>query len=88
MRPGIGLVALMALHDITEVALVKLDCEGCEWAVLRSPAVQWVERFIGEYHGVPGLAGVHEALDATHIVSELRDSRPEVHEGLFLAVRR
>lgn len=83
-RPGIGLARLLDERGIEDVALAKIDCEGCEWSVFRSPAVTRIAYWIGEYHGTPGLAGVHKALDKTHIVTE----REGAHEGLFEAVRR
>lgn len=83
-RPGIGLAALLDERDIEEVALAKIDCEGCEWAVLRSPAVKRVRKWIGEYHGAPGFAGVVKALGKTHKVTAVEGA----HEGLFVAERK
>lgn len=36
--------------DIEEVALLKIDCEGCEWFFLTSPELVKVQRIIGEMH--------------------------------------
>jgi len=35
---------------IPEVALLKIDCEGCEWFFLDSPALSKVRKVIGEMH--------------------------------------
>ena len=89
-RPGIGLAALLDERGIDRVSLAKIDCEGCEWAVLTSPAVARIDRWVGEFHGNgtiggrPLLAGIHAALDATHVVTAVEGA----HEGLFDAVRR
>lgn len=75
---GLGDGAL-GIHDVAKVlgtsisahitdtcAFLKMDCEGCEWIVLRDPAIAKVERIAGEYHGDPGPDGLHKALDKTH----------------------
>lgn len=66
--------------------LGKIDCEGCEWVALADPAAELVERWVGEYHGGPGAAGVTEAIGATHDVI----AAPHDHgaTGNFWAVRR
>jgi hypothetical protein len=48
--PVTDLGALLDEFGIDEVAFLKVDCEGCEWAVLDSPAVARVKYIIGEYH--------------------------------------
>ena len=48
--PVTDLGALLDEYGIDEVAFLKIDCEGCEWAVLDSPAVSRVRYIIGEYH--------------------------------------
>jgi FkbM family methyltransferase len=48
--PVTNLGALLDEFGIDEVAFLKIDCEGCEWAVLDSPAVSRVKYIIGEYH--------------------------------------
>lgn len=79
--PGIGLARLLA--DIEDVALLKIDCEGCEWDVLRSPAIARVERILGEYHNGAGFAGIVDLL-AGHEVMH----RGGTNIGHFEAVRR
>lgn len=83
--PGFSLTALLDRLGITEVALVKLDCEGCEWTVLQDPAVSRVDTFIGEWHGDPGLTGLRELLSATHDVTQIDDNPVN---GIFWATRR
>lgn len=82
--PGISLPTLLSWFHIEDVALLKIDCEGCEWGFLNSPAVARIARLTGEYHGAPGVPGLHERLDATHEVEIVTDSAV----GLFRAVRR
>lgn len=66
------------------VDLAKVDCEGCEWPLLRSSDIRRVDRWVGEYHDG----------DPTRIGAALPDHEVtyEPHEqggtGLFAAVRR
>ena len=84
--PAISLDAICEQFGIDEVALLKIDCEGCEWFVLRSPVVARCERIIGELHwGKQGTAKEFRALlEPTHEVV-LDDARVV---SLFGAVRR
>lgn len=74
-----------------EIDAMKLDCEGCEWRVLASPAVRNVRVIFGEWHGhairhkQQGAARLRELLGATHDVEVLRDFGGT---GDFRAVRR
>ncbi len=73
-RPGLSLSAILAKYEIDRVALLKIDCEGCEWTFLTDPAVDRIDELIGEYHGggyrgSPGADGIHALLDATHVVT-------------------
>lgn len=92
--PAISLDALTERYDIPEIDLLKIDCEGCEWAFLDSPMIGKVREITGEFHGgytddpgyVPDPASrIHELLDATH---EVRITRPDPSVGLFEATRR
>jgi FkbM family methyltransferase len=78
----------VSLADLTRhpIALVKIDCEGCEWSFLDDPLVGRVEEIRGEYHprGGNGPARIRELLEPTHIVT-LDDAEPF---GPFRAVRR
>jgi FkbM family methyltransferase len=81
--PGISLAELMGRYGIERVALLKIDCEGCEWAFLASPAISRVERIIGEYHD-RGFASLEALLSATHDVTHLSGESV----GTFEAVLR
>lgn len=76
---GVTLEDVMAIVNATgadTIALAKIDCEGCEYPFLSSPAIGRVERIVGEVHfGSQQLRGI---LDATHEVlfPEL-DSNPD-----------
>eukprot|EP00747_Dinoflagellata_sp_TGD_P006643 gnl/TRDRNA2_/TRDRNA2_116308_c1_seq1.p1 gnl/TRDRNA2_/TRDRNA2_116308_c1~~gnl/TRDRNA2_/TRDRNA2_116308_c1_seq1.p1 ORF type:complete len:218 (+),score=36.33 gnl/TRDRNA2_/TRDRNA2_116308_c1_seq1:74-655(+) len=52
--PCISLADLFALFQVGEVALLKVDCEGCEFHLFSSPAVSLllprVRRLVGEFH--------------------------------------
>lgn len=76
----------VTLDGFGPVRLLKIDCEGCEWQFLDSPAVANVTEIVGEYHprqgyGVPRL---RELLAATHDVTA-DDAQPF---GPFRAVAR
>lgn len=71
----------------TSVSFMKIDCEGCEWGFLASPAVAYVERITGEWHQ----AGGHVQEDIVALLSETHDvttSGPVEGPGGFVAVRR
>jgi FkbM family methyltransferase len=48
---GVTLGRLLSDYRIDRVALLKIDCEGCEMAFLDDPALASVERIVGEVHG-------------------------------------
>lgn len=79
---AVDLAGLMAGLDT--VALLKVDCEGCEWSFLRSKRTADVEIIVGEFHNGHGIAGLRKLLP-THDV-EQTDGGPDV--GIFRAVRR
>lgn len=88
--PAISLDSLMAKYSIDDVALIKIDCEGCEWAFLDSPSIGRVETIVGEYHG--GLSGQEapqvrllDLLGATHTVHFWNPDETVI--GLFEAQR-
>lgn len=92
--PGVSLDDLLSQYEIEDVAILKIDCEGCEWAFLDTPAVSKVDLIVGEFHGgYPGhpdfmpepMTAIADLLSATHDVT-IRVSDPCV--GLFEAVRR
>jgi FkbM family methyltransferase len=67
-----------------EIELLKTDCEGGEWALLRPLCVQHVERIVGEWHGRTE-ADLVELLAATHVVVA-NETHPGL--GLFVASRK
>lgn len=79
--PGVTLSSLIG----DGCALLKVDCEGCEWDLLADPAIARVERIVGEGHPKNWLARVHKLLDATHDIEVLDDRGGP---GTFRAVRR
>ena len=48
-----SLSRLMRLGGIERLALLKIDCEGCEWRVLTDSAVDCIDVILGEWHNVP-----------------------------------
>ncbi len=83
MCPAVSLDSLLAKYAIDRVALLKIDCEGCEYQFLDTPAVARVDRILGEFHS--GLEGIMDLLAATHDVT-IRLDRGGV--GIFDAVLR
>ncbi len=68
------------------VDVLKIDCEGCEWAFLDSPYLRWVRRIVGEYHPRgegPFPARLRALLEPTHDVDVGEDDF-----GLFWATLR
>lgn len=60
--------------------LMKIDCEGCEFALLTGTALRRVDEIVGEYHDV----GIVRLLEKTHTVTT--DGTESF--GGFRAVRR
>ena len=92
--PAVSLDGLLSTYAIDEVSLLKIDCEGCEWAFLDTPAVARVATIVGEYHGGYPETSFHQPnprakiadmLSPTHRVAFWSDE-PVV--GLFEATRR
>ncbi len=85
-------VTLATLLDMAggSIAAMKLDCEGCEWSILRDPDIGKVRLIIGEWHGHSidqrdGFAEVRSIIGKTHKVSVVSDQQGT---GTFRAVRR
>lgn len=72
------------MAGIESLALLKIDCEGCEWDVLRSRRALDIEIVIGEWHNGPRLAGLRELLPGHDITQT--GGHDDV--GMFRAVRR
>jgi FkbM family methyltransferase len=75
------------LADLGDVALVKIDCEGGEYAVLADEAVAKIPVILGEWHPVRGKTqfNITGLLGDTHDVTF---SGPEAGPGGFVAVAR
>ena len=71
------------------IAALKTDCEGGEWAFLRSKALDHVDLVFGEWHGSTtnrdGSSRLHRLFDRTHDLVQITD---DGGIGLFRAVRR
>ena len=80
--PAVGLGGLLTRFGIERLAFLKIDCEGCEWAFLDSPALDRVDRITGEYHDRGGSAIV-ALLARTHRVELMHE---DGGSGLFRAV--
>lgn len=92
----ISLDKIIAEHTGGKLDFLKIDCEGCEWAFLDTPAVAKVQTIIGEYHWDYRLQGdtsriaddaqaeIARLLGTTHTVS--MSEHPSI--GLFEAVRK
>lgn len=69
-----------------EVSFCKVDCEGCEYEVLRGPALKQIALIRGEIHGIAGVNPLQlvEQLVKTHKYDQQSDQLPTGFE----AVRR
>lgn len=81
--PSISLDTLMT--GIDRLALLKVDCEGCEWAFLRSKRTADVDVIVGEYHNGGGIDAIRALIGATHEVTQTGGGDDV---GIFRAVRR
>lgn len=73
-------------YGIDELAFLKTDCEGGEWAFLADPEVKRVALIRGEFHDDPTLGqAMVDLLAPTHDVTLWTEGRVV---GLFEAVRR
>ncbi len=55
--PCVSLDEVLASNGIERCSLLKLDCEGSEYEILRSArpeTMRRVDKIVGEYHAVPG----------------------------------
>ncbi len=80
---AVSLDTLMA--DLDSLALLKIDCEGCEWAFLRSKRVADIKLIIGEFHNNGGFETLRALIGATHDV-QMAGGSADI--GLFRAVAR
>ncbi len=86
---AVSLDDLLRRFHIDDLALMKIDCEGCEWAFLDTPGVSRVQTIVGEYHGRPKgaerpIERLREMLPSHEVTAWLDDPV----NGLFEAVRR
>ena len=82
--PVVSLVALLERFGVEEVSFTKIDCEGCEWTFLASPAVTRLRYIVGEWHDRPASA-LRELLEPTH---EMTVDKDDGGIGMFRAVLR
>jgi hypothetical protein len=67
--PGVMLADVLTITSavgVDRIALAKIDCEGCEYPFLSSPAIGQVDRIVGEVHF--GSQQLRAILEATHEV--------------------
>ena len=72
------------MDGLDRIALLKIDCEGCEWGFLASERTKDVDLIVGEFHNGAGIEGLCELLP-DHEVTQV-GGLDDV--GLFRAVRR
>jgi FkbM family methyltransferase len=73
------------MEGIDRLALLKIDCEGCEWAFLRSKRTADIDYIIGEYHNGGGLESIRHLIGETHEVTQIGGADDV---GMFRAMRR
>lgn len=66
---GVSLGGLLDGYGIADLALLKADCEGCEWGFLDDAAVARVDLIVGEWHPPGDAQRLAELLHATHDVA-------------------
>lgn len=82
----------IGLGELGDIAFLKIDCEGGEWAFLHGPALANVQTIVGEAHSVRG----HKGRDIIALLATTHDTTitpvPDDPEGNgtveFAAVRR
>lgn len=84
---AITLAEVMKQERLTEIDILKLDCEGCEHSVLGTAEPDLLKRIryiVGEYHGIARFSGVMQnKLFQTHKVNLIG----EKDLGCFFAER-
>jgi FkbM family methyltransferase len=85
-RHTVDAIDLDTLMDgIDRLALLKIDCEGCEWQFLRSPRVKDIDLILGEYHNGGGIEALRALIGGTHDVTQTGGAEDV---GMFRAVAR
>lgn len=68
IAPPVALTDLLSVYEIDSVALLKIDCEGCEWDFLCDPAVRLIDTIVGEIHrGI--YLDLKQMIGGTHVVA-------------------
>jgi FkbM family methyltransferase len=82
---GMSLYEIISIHGVPDI--VKLDCEGGEWAWLKEPEIGNIPLIVGEWHPTDGhqLTDVVLALEGSH---DLEFTGPHAGPGGFRATRR
>jgi len=55
LQTSLTLQQVMEAHDITHIAVFKLDCEGCEWEIFPQVNLSRIDQIACECHEFPGL---------------------------------
>jgi len=58
------------VNDIGPVALMKVDCEGCEWDFLDDPALGQIATIVGELHGDGDMESLLEPTHHFHMIGD------------------
>ncbi len=85
---------LMEALNADSVALLKIDCEGCEWRVLADPSMDKVAVVVGEWHTAPSCRDSSGRKPSRGYVRELLPNHnvsftgPEAGPGGFMGVHK
>lgn len=83
----ISIGAVMRELGTDRLSLVKIDCEGCEFRVLKDPAISTVDLIVGEWHP-NGHKTQRHLLDLLSPTHDVTFTGYEAGPGGFAAVRK